>query len=88
MARSTNILLACVAMLGAMLLAVAMTPHNLMARTHDVFNIDKHLPTQFGEWKPVEGLNVVAPPPADSLEAEHLQPGSVARLRRSRRARW
>ena len=70
MARSTNILLACMAMLGAMLLAVVMTPHNLMARTHDVFNIDKHLPTKFGDWKPVEGLNVVAPPPADSLEAE------------------
>ena len=33
-----------------MLLAMAMTPHNLMARTHDVFNIDKHLPTQFGDW--------------------------------------
>ena len=69
MARSTNILLACVAMLGAMLLAVALTPRNLMARTHDVFNIDQHLPTQFGDWKPVEGLNVVAPPAADSLEA-------------------
>ncbi len=69
MARSTNILLACVAMLAAMGLAVAMEPHNLMARTHDVFNIDKHLPTQFGGWKPVEGLNVVAPPAADSLEA-------------------
>jgi EpsI family protein len=69
MSRSTNILLACMAMLGAMLLAVEMTPHKLMARTHDVFNIDKHLPTQFGDWKPVEGLNVVAPPAADSLEA-------------------
>ena len=69
MARSTNILLACVAMLGAMLLAVVMTPHNLMARTHDVFNIDQHLPTKFGDWKPVEGLNVIAPPAADSLEA-------------------
>ena len=69
MARSTNILLACMAMLGAMLLAVVMTPHNLMARTHDVFDIDKHLPTKFGDWKPVEGLNVVAPPPADLLEA-------------------
>lgn len=69
MARSTNILLACVAMLAAMLLAVAITPHKLMARTHDVFDIDKHLPTKFGEWAPVKGLNVVTPPPADSLEA-------------------
>jgi EpsI family protein len=70
MARSTNILLACAAILGAMLLAVAMTPHKLMARTHDVFDIDKRLPTQFGEWKAVQGLNVVAPAPPDSLERE------------------
>ena len=70
MARSTNILLACIAMLGAMLLAVEMTPHKLMARTHDVFNIDQHLPTTFGDWKPVAGLNVVTPPPPDSLERE------------------
>jgi len=70
MARSTHIFLACVAMLGAMALAVAITPHKLMARTHDVFDIDKHLPTQFGDWRPVEGLNVVAPAPPDSLERE------------------
>jgi EpsI family protein len=70
MARSTNILLACVAMLAAMALAVVMEPHNLMARTHDAFNIDKHLPTQFGDWKPVAGLNVIAPAPPDSLERE------------------
>jgi EpsI family protein len=69
MSRSTNILLACMAMLGAMLLAVVMTPHNLMARTHEVFNIEQHLPTKFGGWKPVEGLNVVTPPAPDSLEA-------------------
>jgi EpsI family protein len=68
MVRSTNILLACVAMLAAMLLAVAITPHNLMARTHDVFDIDKRLPTKFGDWAPVQGLNVVTPPPPDSLE--------------------
>ena len=70
MARTTHILLACAAMLGAMALAVAITPHRLMARTHEVFDIDKHLPTQFGDWKPVEGLNVVEPAPPDSLERE------------------
>jgi EpsI family protein len=69
MARSTNILLACLAMLGAMALAIALEPRNLMARTHDTFNIDKQLPTKFGDWKPVEGLNVVTPAAADSLEA-------------------
>ena len=70
MARSTNVLLACVALLAAMLLATVLTPHRLMARTHDVFDIDKHLPTAFGDWRPVEGLNVVAPAPPDSLERE------------------
>jgi EpsI family protein len=70
MARSTNVLLACLALLAAMLLSVVLTPHRLMARTHDVFDIDKHLPTAFGDWKPVAGLNVVAPAPADSLERE------------------
>ena len=82
MSRSTNILLACMAMLGAMLLAVVMTPHNLMARTHDVFDIDKHLPTKFGDWKPVEGLNVVAPPPARFARSHDLQSRGVARFRR------
>ena len=70
MTRSTNILLACVALLAATALAVVMTPRNLMARTHETFDVEKHLPTQFGDWKPVEGLNVVAPPPPDALERE------------------
>jgi EpsI family protein len=70
MTRSTSLLLACAAMLGAMLLAVALKPHNLMARTHETFDIDKRLPTKFGEWAPVAGLNVVAPPPPNSLESE------------------
>jgi hypothetical protein len=70
MARSTNVLLACVAMLAAVLLVVVLTPHRLMARTHEVFDIEKHLPTAFGDWKAVEGLNVVAPAPPDSLERE------------------
>ena len=78
MARSTNILLACVAMLAAMLLAVVLAPHKLMARTHDVFDIDKRLPTAFGDWKAVEGLNVVAPAPPELLE-----PRSTTRRRRA-----
>ena len=68
MARSTNILLACVAMLGAMLLAMAITPHKLMARTHNVFNIDQHLPTQFGNWKPSRDQRG-GPASPNSLEA-------------------
>jgi EpsI family protein len=67
MARSANIILSCAAMLAATLLAFLLTPHNLMARTHDVFDIDKHIPRQFGEWSPVPGFGVVAPPP-DGLE--------------------
>ena len=70
MTRSTNLLLACAAMLAASLLAVQLAPHNLMARTHDVLDIDKRFPTKFGDWAPVPGLNVVAPPAPDSLERE------------------
>ena len=70
MTRPTNLLLACAAMLAAAMLAVLLQPHNLMARTHDVFDIDKRLPTRFGDWAPVPDLNVVAPPARDSLERE------------------
>ena len=70
MTRSTNIILGCVAMLAATALAYALTPRNLMARTHDAFNIDKHIPYAFGDWKPLTGVNAVAPPPPTELERE------------------
>jgi EpsI family protein len=70
MTRSTNIVLGCVAMLAATLFAYVLTPRNLMARTHDAFNIDKHIPYAFGDWKPLTGLNAVAPPPPTELERE------------------
>ena len=69
MTRSTNILLACAAMLAAMLLAVVLTPHRLMARTHDVFDIDKRLPTAFGLEAGRRVERGCARPP-DSLERE------------------
>ncbi len=64
-----NIVLACVAMLAAAALAFVLTPHRLMARTHDVFDIDAHIPHAFGEWSALPGLQAVKPPP-DGLEAE------------------
>ncbi len=69
MARSINLILACVAMLAAAGIANAMKPHRLMARSHEAFDIDAHIPHAFGEWKPVPGLQAVRPPP-DGLEAE------------------
>jgi EpsI family protein len=69
MTRSANIILGCAAMLAATVLGFLLTPHNLMARTHDVFDVDQHIPRQFGEWSAVEGYGVVAPPP-DGLERE------------------
>jgi EpsI family protein len=69
MARSLNVALACVAMLAAALLGYVMTPHQLMARTHDVFDIDAHIPHAFGQWAALPGLQAVKPPP-DGLEAE------------------
>ena len=70
MKRAANIVLGCVAMLAAALLAQVMTPRHLMARTHDVFDIDKHIPRAFGEWKPLTGLNAIAPGPPSALERE------------------
>jgi len=69
MARSINLILACVAMLAAAALAYVMTPRHLMARTHDAFNIDAHIPRAFGDWAAVPGIEAVRPPP-DGLEAE------------------
>ncbi len=69
MPRSTNLVLCCIAMLAAASLAYVMTPHRLMARTHDVFNIDAHIPHAFGEWADLPGVQTVTPPP-DGLERE------------------
>jgi EpsI family protein len=69
MARSINLALACVAMLAAAVAAYAMKPHRLMARTHDVFDIDAHVPRAFGDWLPLAGFEPVRPPP-DGLEVE------------------
>ncbi len=69
MARSINLAAACVAMLAAALLAYVLTPHRLMARTHDAFDIDAHIPRAFGDWKELPGLQPIKPPP-DGLEAE------------------
>jgi EpsI family protein len=69
MARSVNLALACVAMIAAAALAYVMTPHRLMARTHEGFNIDAHVPRSFGGWAELPGLQAIKPPP-DGLEAE------------------
>ena len=69
MARSIDLGLSCVAMLAAALLAYVLTPHRLMARAHEGFDIDARIPQGFGEWSPVPGVQAVRPP-SGSLEAE------------------
>lgn len=69
MSRSVNPMLACFALLGAALLAYVLTPHRLMARTHDTFDIDAHIPHAFGEWSALPGVGIIKPPP-DGLEAQ------------------
>ncbi|RBP10607.1 EpsI family protein [Roseiarcus fermentans] len=69
MARSMNVLLACVAMLAAAALAYVLTPSRLMARSHEAFDIDAHIPHAFGEWSALPGVQAIKPPP-DGLEAE------------------
>jgi hypothetical protein len=68
MSRSVNLALACAAMLAAAVLAYVLTPHRLMARAHDVFDIDAHVPRAFGEWAELAGIQAIKPPP-DGLEA-------------------
>ncbi len=70
MARSINLVLACVAMLAAAGAAYAMKPRHLMARTQEAFDIDAHIPRQFGDWAPMPGWQGVVRPPPDGLEAE------------------
>jgi EpsI family protein len=69
MTRSVNIVLGCVAMIAAAALAYFLTPHRLMARTHDSFDIDAHIPYAFGEWAALKGVQAIRPPP-DGLERE------------------
>ena len=69
MARPAMLMMCCAALLGAALLAFALTPRHLMARTHEGFDIDNHIPKSFGDWTPLPGGGVIRPPP-DGLEAE------------------
>ncbi|MBV8104300.1 MAG: EpsI family protein, partial [Hyphomicrobiales bacterium] len=62
-------MLACLAMLAAAGLAYLATPHHLMARTQETFNIDAHIPYQFGEWSRVPGVVDIVRPGA-GLESE------------------
>ena len=56
-------------MLAAALLAHVLTPHRLMARTHEAFDVNAYIPMAFGEWTALPGSGVIRPPP-DGLEAE------------------
>jgi EpsI family protein len=63
--RYTSIILACVAMLGAGVLAEVFTPHQLMARTQEAFNIEKRIPYAFGQWTQLKGVDAIRPPPTE-----------------------
>ncbi len=65
MNRYTNIVLACIAMLGAAVLAEVFTPHHLMARTQEAFNIEDHIPHAFGQWSKLQGIDAIRPPPTE-----------------------
>lgn len=55
-------------MLSAALLAYALTPHRLMARTQAVFDVESNIPYAFAGWSRLNGVQAVKPPP-ESLEA-------------------
>jgi EpsI family protein len=67
--RPIHLILACVAMLVAAGLAYAVTPHRLMARTRATFDVNAHIPQQFGDWSPLPGFVGIVRPPPGGLEA-------------------
>ena len=69
MKRYTNIILACIAMLGAAVLAELATPHRLMARSYNNFVLEDHIPFSVGAWGRLKGVEAVRPPP-NELEQE------------------
>ena len=64
-----HLILACIAMLVAAGVAYAATPHRLMARARETFDINAHIPHQFGDWSRVPGVVDVIRP-SEGLEAE------------------
>ena len=69
MRRYTSIILACIVMLGAAVMAEVLTPHRLMAQAYQNFSAEKHIPYAFGQWKKLPGVDAVRPPPSE-LEQE------------------
>ena len=50
MARSVNLASGLRRHAGGGRAGLVMTPRHLMARTHEAFDIDAHVPHAFGEW--------------------------------------
>src|SRR5579871_810304 len=69
MARYSNIVLGCVAMLVAAALAYVMAPHKLMARANDNFSLEANIPYSFGQWRKLPGVEAIRPNPSE-LEKE------------------
>jgi EpsI family protein len=69
-ARNFSLLLASAAMLAAALLAESLKPRELMARTQQELDLEKSIPTAFGDWRPVSGIHVVEPQGSDTLSHE------------------
>jgi EpsI family protein len=66
--RSLQIVLASLAIVSSAVLAYAITPREMMARSSDTFDLRKIIPSEFGEWTLEPNVRLVEPEPeADSM---------------------
>lgn len=65
-----HIILASLAILGAAVMAVVLTPRQLMARTANAPSLESVIPKQFGTWKYVPEVSPVRPADPEGVELD------------------
>ena len=69
-ARGVSLAAAILAMVGTAFLAMTLRPQTLMARTQATFDLQKALPSAFGQWSAAPGVRLVEPPGSDTLSRQ------------------
>jgi EpsI family protein len=65
--RSLQAAFAALAILSAAVVAFALVPREIMARSSDTFDLEKIVPREFGDWKSVANVRLIEPPGSDTL---------------------
>jgi EpsI family protein len=66
-ARTFQAVFASLAILSAAVLAYALVPREIMARSVESFDLETIVPREFGEWKFVPNVRLIEPPGPDTL---------------------